>query len=324
MAQVFLYAMVDYANCAYDFVNSLKEAGATVSGLVTYPHHFDYCNRLDRCRSDVVDLVGSVNSASHIIYLHSHKPPRDALPMNRGRKKLYLFVGDQGYRNNAEKILAYYPRLDKIFYQGSDLEGKSSYPESWLLPAVDTDFIRTKQDVSHMSHNSPIKIAHYPRNPKDKGSEVINRVMDRLSQDVTLSKKFIYDYSKKWELVWANNLDRIDQCDVYIESQSYTLETPDGRSVPMNEPSVTTYEACSLSKAVITCFASYEKYKKEFGCTSEVIPSNSEEELEGRLRRILSLPVDKLIEKRYATREWICKNHGRKPTGLRLKQLLDI
>ena len=173
------------------------------------------------------------------------------------------------------------------------------------------------------NHATARNRAHYPRNPADKGSAVINRVMSKLSQDPDLSGRFTYIYSEEWEKNWVQSMQRLDQCDVYIEQQAYTIKHR-GEERPLEEFGVTALEAAALSKIVITCFKSFEDYKKEFGVKSEIIPSGSEEELEKRLRRVLSLPIDSLIQKRINTREWIHNHHGRRATGLRLARLLSL
>ena len=216
---VLLYTVDDFANVGFEFQQSLREVGVIAHGLKHVTHGIAYPKHVKEIAHDA-ELMGAINSASHILYLQSTKPSMDAIPMNRGRKKIYLFVGDQNYRVNSSKVLSYYKYLDMLLYQGSDLKGKSHLPEAWMLPAIDTNLLRTKQDVSHMSQNSPIKIAHYPRNPADKGSAVINRVMSKLSQDPDLSGRFTYIYSEEWEKNWVQSMQRLDQCDVYIEQQA--------------------------------------------------------------------------------------------------------
>lgn len=319
---VLLYCVDDFGNVGFEFQESLRRVGIIANGLKHVTHGIIYPEHMNKIVHDA-ELVGAVNSASHILYLQSTKPAMDATPMNRGSKKLFLFVGDQGYRRHPERILAYYKHLSKVFYQGSDLKGKSTYPEAWLLPAINTEVLKTKQDVSHMSHNSPIKIAHYPRNPKEKGSKVINKVMERLKTDSALSNKFSYSYSEQWEKIWIDNMARLDQCDIYIEQQAYTIKSGEEER-PLNEFGVTALEAASLSKIVITCFGSFNDYKIDFGNRSEIIPSGSEETLEITLRRLLDFSADKLIEKRINTREWVHSFHGREATGRRLSKLLGI
>ena len=319
---VLLYTIDDFAGVGQGFCQSLREVGVIAHGLKHVVHGIAYPDNLPLIVHDA-ELMGAVNSASHILYLQSTKPSMDATPINRGRKKLFLFVGDQNYRVNPGQVLSYYKYLDMVLYQGSDLKGKSHLPEAWMLPAVDTKLLRTAQDVSHMSQNSPIKIAHYPRKAADKGSAVINRVMQKLSQDPDLSGKFTYVYSEEWRRDWKESMERLDQCDVYIEQQAYTIKHR-GEERPLEEFGVTALEAAALSKIVVTCFKSFEDYKKEFGVKSEIIPSGSEEELEKRLRKILSLPIDKVIEKRLNTRKWLHNFHGYRATGLRLAKLLNL
>jgi hypothetical protein len=92
----------------------------------------------------------------------------------------------------------------------------------------------------------------------------------------------------------------------------------------LGEFGLTAMEACALSKIVVTCFASFEEYKEDYGCVSEIVPSASEDELERRLRELLVLPRDELINKRMRTREWICNHHSYIPTGVRIKRLLEL
>lgn len=325
MQQVVLFLVSeDWANCTFGFMMSLRTTGVIAEGLKYYPHAFNYPEQL-KIREHAAELVGAINSASHIVYCQSTALCSDAWPRNaKSKAGIYLFCGDQGYRNNWEKVLGRYPRLDKVFYQGSDLKGKSNYPEAWLLPAVDTDIVQTKQDVSHMSHNCPIKIAHFPRSPKAKGTKHILAVIDKLKADPTTKDKFVFQTSEGWQMNWIENIDRLDTCDIYIESQAYTIGEGGKEEKILGEFGVTAMEACALSKIVVTCFASFEDYKEDYGCISEIVPSGSEDELERRLRELLALPREELINKRTATREWITKHHSYRPTGLRIKRLLEL
>lgn len=324
MQQVVLFLVSDdWANAAYGFMMSLRTTGVIAEGLKYYPHAFDYPEQL-KIREHAAELVGAINSASHIVYCQSTALCADAWPRNPKPKKLYLFAGDQGYRNHWENVLSRYPRLDKVFYQGSDLKGKSPYPEAWLLPAVDTDIIQTKQDVSYMSHKGPIKIAHFPRSPKAKGTHHILAVIDKLKSDPATRDKFIFETSNGWQMNWIDNIDRLDTCDIYIESQAYTIGEGGLEERPLGEFGLTAMEACALSKIVVTCFASFEDYKEDYGCVSEIVPSASEDELERRLRELLAMPREGLINKRMRTREWITRAHSYGPTGIRIKRLLGI
>jgi hypothetical protein len=175
-----------------------------------------------------------------------------------------------------------------------------------------------------MSHNCPIKIAHFPRSPKAKGTKHILAVIDKLKADPTIKDKFVFQTSDGWRINWIENIERLDTCDIYIESQAYTIGEGGTSERPLNEFGITAFEACALSKIVVTCFASFEDYKEDYGCVSEIVPSGSEDELELRLRELLALPREELINKRMATRAWVCGHHSYGPTGTRLAKLLDI
>jgi len=313
----------DFANAAYGFYRSLQSVGVSCQGLKYHPHAFNYPEQL-KIIEHSAELFSVVNNATKIIYLQGTRMCRDAIPRNLKGVNLYLFVGDQSYRNHPERVIGYYPRITKLFYQGSDLKGKSNYPEAWLLPAVDTDLIQTKQDVSHMSHNCPIKIAHFPRSPKAKGTKHILAVIDKLKADPTIKDKFEFLYQADWKCDWLDNIERLDTCDIYIESQAYTIGEGGLEEKVLNEFGVTAMEACALSKIVVTCFASFDDYKEDYGCVSEIVPSGSKDELERRLRELLALPREELINKRMATRAWICEHHSYRPTGTRLAKLLGI
>jgi hypothetical protein len=131
-------------------------------------------------------------------------------------------------------------------------------------------------------------------------------------------------YQADWKCDWNENIERLDTCDIYVESQAYTIGEGGLEEKVLNEFGVTAFEACALSKIVVTCFASFEDYKEDYGCISEIVPSGSEDELERRLRELLALPREELINKRMATREWITSNHNYNATGKRIASLLDI
>lgn len=310
----------DFANATAEFVRSLQSTGVIAAGLKFVEHPFTYRNTLRVIEHDL-EIFGAVNNATHIVYCQSTRMTRDCIPRDRRSKQLFLFIGDQLYRNYPDRVLAYYPRLDKVFYQGSDLKGKSKYPEEWLLPAIDTEFVQTQDPPENMS--GKIRIAHYPRNYSDKGSAVILKVMNELQQSSEFKDRFIFDYSDEWIYDWEQNIRRLDTCDVYIESQAYTIKSG-AEERPCCEFGVTAMEAASLSKAVITCFKSFNDYEAEWGAPSAIIPSNSEEELRTQLQKVLSMSREELIQHRINTRTWVCQNHSHEATGRRLIKLLDL
>ena len=319
MIDVVFFAYDDFANVGFEFVESLKAIGIGATGLKCVDHPFNYVGELPVARSEW-EFFACSRSVPNIIYMQSVRVPVGAVPKDRRYKKLFLFVGDQEYRFMPERTLSFYPSIERLFYQTGELAGFSPYPESWLLPAIDTDFIKTRQDYSY---SGPIRVQHTPRDPNAKGSVHINNVMYKLQQDPELKNKFIYTYRQHEKVSWIDNIHRMDDCDIYIESQAYTIDRK-GDSRILGEFGVTAMECASLSKIVVTCFNSYDKYTEEFKNEAAIYPANSEEQLEATMRKLLILPREQVRREQEKTRQWVVNYHGRKATGLRLKTLLDI
>ena len=312
--RVLLLTYDDFANVAFEFTEALKSVGVDAFGMKYRPHPFNYYQELP-IRESPMELAGLIRGFDHIIYLQSILLDTSAIPKDYKYIKIFLFVGDHEYRKDHKRVLQHYPKIRKVFYQTGDLAGKSKLPEEWLLPAINTDLIQTKWTPST---DFPITIGHLPRDPGHKGSGIINYVMYKLVQDKKLAPKFVYKYTENQQKDWPDHIERMDQCDVYIESQAYTLS-----SKPLGEFGVTALECCSLSKATITCFNSHKKYEHEFKNTSPIIPANSPEQLEHQLRTLLSLPIEEIHKIQQQSRDWVVKYHSRKATGARLKQLLE-
>ena len=113
------------------------------------------------------------------------------------------------------------------------------------------------------------------------------------------------------------NLERINKCDIYIEAMQPKLG-----SFTYGEWGVTALEAAAMGKIVLSHFLSKYKYEKEFDACP-IFTINNKYDLKNQLRTVLLMKEWEVRKFQSLTRAWVVKNHSYKPTGERLKKLLN-
>ena len=76
-----------------------------------------------------------------------------------------------------------------------------------------------------------------------------------------------------------------------------------------------------MGKAVVSHFLSFERYRREFGIDCPIQPSNTFEQVEKQIRRLILMPEDEFMALRKWSRSWAVENHSRKVIG---QKLVDI
>lgn len=223
--------------------------------------------------------------------------------------KTAVFHGGTFYRLFHKKIhnLNINRFFDITFIQTGDLFELGGHNERWLLPAIDTDMYRP----SYKKSGRKLRISHFPSNPKVKNTRTIEKVVDKVSQNLN---NFNFTCSTE-KVSHLQNLKRMKRSDVYIEHQGFNL-----RGKTYGEFGVTAFEAAALGNIVITCTKLQSRYEKEYGKFAPYI-SNSEQELELRIREVAGLTEHEIIRGQKESRQWVCDNHSYAQVG---RQLVNI
>jgi len=310
---VLFLSVHDWANVSYDFAECLKSVGVPAMALTQVPLPFEYRN-MAKVYKNKDQLKKACDMADVIIWMHSQYTE---LPIKGlKKKKLVVFHGGTQYRKNfLRHNKVFNPRVQITLTQTAELLNHGAKNEKWLLPAVDTEFIKPR----YLSEGrGKIVIGHFPRG-KDKGTNEINRVMDLFMRRKDFQAKFVYKHSRT-TVSWEENLKRMGECDVYIESLSQGAAT-----MNKHDWSVTCLEAAALGKFVISNFdfTHLENYRKEYGeCPLRV--AISMKGLGRRLTRLLLLNRNQIRDIQYQMRQWVERQHSYKAIGERLKKLLEV
>jgi len=173
--------------------------------------------------------------------------------------------------------------------------------------------------ISHKPSNKLI-VGHFPSNGTGlsgtkgdiKGTIGINKVMTRFKDIVDW--RFI-----DAKIPWHDNLKRVNECDVYIESLNYS-----STSKNKHDWSIAALEAAALGKIVITNFVyGRDMYESAYG-PHKLQVANTEVELEDTMERLLSMSDDELVQLKQDTLDWVTKAHSLNAIGNRIKNGLGL
>lgn len=311
MADVVIISRDDWANVGFSFQQALNAVGVDALAIKERPHVFDYGEEalvvgLKRAREEM-------EKAKVLLFMHSRghftrKWPDDPILKNRF---VAVFHGGTTYRTNPVGVSRVFGNVDATIIQTADLLGLGAKNEHWVMPPVDTEAI----EPQYSKVKKPYVLGHYPRQANLKGSDTILRVAHTLkARDL----EFEWLYGDKL-VTWAENLERMAACDVYIER----MKVVDKQGNLTGEWGVTALEASALGKAIVTNFRSQEKYETEFGKCPFFV-ANSEEELEELLEELINAHPNKIRSAQRRTREWVEEFHSFKAVGARLAKALRL
>lgn len=297
----------DWANVAYLLQESMRAVGVNALAVTQKPHGFDYADQATIM--PYKEQQALADESKIVVHMHSRmtvKPTKEGVhhvAFHGGAK--YRFAAAQN-NNQFNKF------VDCTLIQTADLLGLGAKNEEWILPPIDLKAIKPKFGIL----DTKVKVAHYPRSAREKGSVAINRVMAGIKKDKALGKKLAYTYDST-RVEWAKNIERMRQCDIYIETMA-----PLHMKHPHGVWGMTALEAAALGKIVVTNFKGLKRYESEYGpCALQV--ADTEEQLDHVMRRLLAMSVDELESLQITTREWVEKYHSFEAVGKRLKAVFD-
>lgn len=235
-------------------------------------------------------------------------------------KKLVVFHGGTRYRSKSDSINTLFnSQVHLSLVQTGELLGRGARNEKWLLPPVDTKYIKPRYGFSN---NKKLIIGHFtshPRRRKVKGSDLIQSTIDSLNR-TKWKDYFIFKSVKgKRHISWRDNLRRMGKCDIYIES----LSQAEPRNRNRHDWSIQALEACALGCITITNFLFEKKYRKVYG-EHGLLVANSGDELRKILISLFRKDRDELLALKRKARKWVEEQHSYEVVGKRLRKLLGV
>ena len=194
------------------------------------------------------NMIKIIADADIIQYMHSKFIDVGG---DHSSKKRIVFHGGSAYRNKPRfRNQIFNSIVDMSISQTGDLLNLGAKNEKWLLPPINTEELKP----DYVFHGTDIPLfAHYPSNPKKKGTKVIQDTITKIG----LNNHFRCVTSR---VEWKKQIQRMSECDIYIE-----LFLPVLGKRKYGEWGMTALEAASLGKIVVTNFFSLDRYKIEYG-----------------------------------------------------------
>lgn len=283
----------DWANFQYDNMMALRSVGLNCDSVTVCQHPF-YENQSES--HDLKNIKEMIRDYDVIQFFHDNVGLYVQLVPYLTGKRVFVYHTSSYYRANfkhvnnvmfeAEKHVACMPEF-------VHLHPKSIY----MVGAIDTEKIKP------MGFESVYKFAHFPSNPKVKGTETIFSAF----QELDLSSEFCFHTDS---VPHKSQLSRIDDCEVYIEM----CTEKDNLGSVYGNFGITALEAAALGKIVITQCRDIDVYLNVYGsCPFDLI--NSKDKLKRTILSWSNYEADHLRGQQKSTREWVVKNHSYKATG---------
>ena len=293
--KVVLVAKNDWANLGAQYARSLRKIGVDAIMFTGNSHKFKYPNQGIKFRS-ISKILPYIKEAKIVHLLHS----QNIIPIVnlKGKKVVVSHTGSR-YRTKYIEVNKIFNTFVDLSIVGGSLYGKGAKNEYWIPGGVvDTQLLKPMYKKS----SDKIIIGHYPSSSKMKGSETITNVMKNVKGN------YIFKYNPK-VISWQNNIKRLNECDIYIES-----------FVENRSFGIAALEAAALGKIVISAYAFKQKYEETTGELG-LIPVKNQKELKEEIERIINLPKNKILEMKKRSREWVEKYHSYEAVGLRLLKI---
>jgi glycosyltransferase involved in cell wall biosynthesis len=295
----------DYANIAYQFANALKSIGVDAKSYAEHKpgHNYPIFGFLYSDKKILTQMNDDIKDCDVIISMQGRI---DLTKYNLKNKKVGVFYGGNNYRVNPDRFnREFNPIVDFTLIQTYDLLGLGAKNESVLPGVVDTKFIKPH----YKNIGEKMKVVHCPSNPRKKGTNIIIKVIEKIGDKI--------DFECFSELDWSENIKKILESDVYIDQ---FIQELDGN--PLCSFGMSSLEAAALGRVVVVNLCYLDKYEKEFGkCLLQI--TNTEDELERKIRDLNSLKPEDFLNLQKQTREWVVKNHSYKATGQRLLKIIE-
>jgi hypothetical protein len=326
--KVCLFAVNDWANFGESLAHALRSVGIDANMYVCTPLHYRYAQQ--GIPTELSHMIQLAREADVVQVMHSggiiaSKHNKDLLSifteeraLDRTRQCVSVLHGGSRYRQAAHALnIRFNSLVDVTIIQTHDLLNLGAFNEKWILAPVDANEICkcASRPLREIPTTGMLIVGHFPTSVTIKNSALIGCVMQRCQQKLGAGV-FAYQHTPQLHEHDAY-LKLVSGCDIYIDHQGYMQ----GDKI-YGEFGISALEAAAMGKIVITCTNGLERYYKEYG---EFVPlvSNSAQELEDILMRILTAPRNELCQIQQRTSEWVRKYHSMEFIGRKLKAVYE-
>jgi len=264
----------DYANYMFTVTKAMKAAGMNVACFKLEEHPFNYKEEAS------LIAIGDIQNLDYDVIQVFHSDT-EFIPLVRESALKIVYHTGTKYRNG-------WPVFNELF---TGWQSVACMPE--FVKHDNPRYLGIPLDVSQYTPDYGYKgrIAHYPSHDETKGTEVIESLGVEVSRE---------------KLPHPEHLQRVNECDVYVELYSPTLY---GREY--GNFGTSALEAAAMGKIVVSMYS--KEYEKQYGKP----PIWGIEDLE----ELAGMSSEELERHKYVSRKW-AEKHSLENTGERLKEFL--
>jgi len=285
----------DWSNFMYDNMKSLKAVGVNCDAVKLSPHLFHYTEEA-KVRNE--KIIHSMIDQADVIQIFHSDTTFLGYCVSRFKKIIVYHTGSV-YRDNPswfnEKFNQHVNR--SVIALGEFYESGAKN-ETYIVGAIPTDY-----EIKYSSKH-PYNFAHYPSNPKVKGTSRIINTMAFFDDHRLLNFEWstiILDYPEQ--------VKRMQRCDVYVELLMGELNGKKYGSFGM-----TALEAAAMGKIVLTMNNSLEVYEKHYGKCPFLLHTDELSLATNIMKLMMSTPAF-MNQLKKETRDWVVRNHSYEATG---------
>lgn len=300
----------DYANFMHANAKALRLAGVDCRDFKLFPHKFQYAEQ-----STVVgrfEMGQQIKNADLIQIFHSCTKCLQLVEQYGRGKRVIVYHTGTNYRSDPKGMNAIFnPVVDFCMTDQCEFMQLGAKRLIYTATAVDTSALQPGDRPATV----PYIVAHYPSNPRVKGSDQINYLMSSMVNR-NMGGRYRYLYSTK-RVDHKAQIERMQGCDIYIELYALKQNGNDYGCY-----GVTAFEAAAMGKVVVTQNVFPNVYTEAYGCKLPFVLVHSETDF---LRKLSDILLDSNVavrELQAATRSWLVQNHSYQATGERLKKII--
>jgi glycosyltransferase involved in cell wall biosynthesis len=321
---IFKTPCFDYGDTMpYFFINSIptSEEKDIIFIKKDTPYYHIYVKKTSSIYEKLYNLINKAK----IIYLHA-ETYIELEDFDYKNKPIIAGVSGHPYRRNPKEFVDFFNSfIKKGLIQCPDLLNYGLINEELIYYGVDTDKILP---YSFNLKNEKLKIGHFSSNPETKGSDLIIKAILEIKKKYPDKIEYVgyelNDLNKNkidHKFRWEDNIKRIAECDVYIETCKLYLNAysnfKEYNNTKFGEWGNTCLEAAASGCIVISNTLTKNYYRKKYTKKFPLLIANNQDEIKIHLEKLIKMTPEEILTLKNHFRRWVIDNHSLLKTGKR-------
>ena len=341
---ILILSTYDWCNTAYRYKKSLQLLGYSVELIKLLKNKYNWYeeNNISLYEKNNIyfktestpyyysilnnDYLKEMILKSKVIYLHA-ETYIEIINFDYRHKYIISGVSGHPYRRKPKEYCNLFNQFtDKTLIQCPDLLNLGMKNESLVYYGVDTDIIKYNP-LNKLKQYPKLIIGHFSSNPSTKGSDVILSAIKHICKLFPDKYEYIgYNSLKANHLPWKDNIKRMSNCDIYIETCKPYLNKYNSfneyNNTKFGEWGNTCLEASAAGCIVITNTLTKELYLKEYTDDYPLLIALNKDDIIKHLTTISKMSKTEIITLQEKFRNWALNTHSLLKTGERFSNKL--